>query len=74
MSQSLCEFPAGIVGQIQALGGNSDLSQRLRELGLGETAFIKKMGGSGPYLCQVNGTRLAIAREAAAFILVAPLR
>lgn len=74
MTVSLCDFPCGILCQISALTGDAGLCQRLRELGVGESAIIKKVGGSGPFLCQINGTRMAIAREAAAAVLVAPLR
>lgn len=74
MTVSLCDLPCGILCRIYALTGESNLCQRLRELGLGESAVIKKMGGSGPFLCQINGTRMAIAREAAAAMLVEPMR
>lgn len=74
MTTSLCDFPCGIFCRIQSLRGEAGLCQRLRELGIVETAVLKKTGGSGPYLCQINGARLALAREAAASVFVAPLR
>ncbi len=74
MTMSLCELPCGILCRVATLCGEASLCQRLRELGLGESAIIKKMSGAGPFLCQINGNRMAIAREAAASMLVQPLR
>ena len=68
---------AEIVYSIAGIDAETDQEEaitRLRELGLGESAIVRKMGGSGPFLCQINGTRMAIAREAAASMLVEPLR
>ena len=61
------------MGRIHALTGATDFCQRLRELGLGESTLITKVGGTGPFLCQVNGARVALGHGAAAQIVVMPL-
>ena len=73
MTILLSELPCGVFCQVAALVGDASLCQRMRELGLGESAIIKKVCGSGPFLCQINGTRMALARAAAASIVVQPL-
>ena len=70
----LCQLPAGSAGRVQALEGAAALCQRLRELGFGESAVVTKIGGHGPFLCSVNGARVALGHGAAAQILVTPLR
>jgi ferrous iron transport protein A len=42
-------------------------------MGFGEAAFVTKIGGSGPFICQVNGTRLALSHGAAMCIMVEQL-
>jgi ferrous iron transport protein A len=42
-------------------------------MGFGESAFVTKVGGSGPFICQVNGTRIALSHGAAMCILVEQL-
>lgn len=74
MTFPLCQLPIGSVGRIQILNGDSDFCQRLRELGLGESSLITKVGGTGPFLCQINGTRIALGYAAAAQIVVAPFQ
>lgn len=73
MTFPLCQLPIGAAGQVQALTGDSDFCQRVRELGFGESAVVTKISGRGPFVCQVNGARLALSHGAAAQILVAPL-
>lgn len=70
----LCQLPAGSVGRVRELTGDIHFCQRVREMGFGESAFVTKIGGSGPFICQVNGTRLALSHGAAMQILVEPLR
>jgi len=41
-------------------------------MGFGERAFVTKVGGHGPFICIVNGCRLALSHDAAAAILVEP--
>jgi len=66
----LCQLPAGTKGRVRELTGNSDFCQRVREMGFGESTFVTKIGGSGPFVCQVNGTRIALSHGAAMCILV----
>jgi ferrous iron transport protein A len=69
----LCQLPAGTMGRVRELTGDSDFCQRVREMGFGESAFVTKIGGRGPFICQVNGTRLALSHSAAMCVLVEPL-
>ena len=69
----LCQLPAGAIGRVRELSGNTDFCQRVREMGFGESAFVTKVGGNGPFICQVNGTRIALSHTAAMCILVEQL-
>ena len=69
----LCQLPAGALAKVRELTGNADFCQRVREMGFCETAFVSKIGGSGPFICQVNGTRIALSHGAAMCILVEQL-
>ncbi|MEO5961084.1 MAG: FeoA family protein [Opitutaceae bacterium] len=71
----LCQLPAGALGRVRELMGDADFCQRVREMGFGESAFVTKVGGtgSGPFICQVNGTRVALSHRAAMGILVEQL-
>lgn len=70
----LCQLPAGGVGLVRELAGKSEFCQRVREMGLGESACITKISGSSTILCQVNGNRIALSHDAAKNILVEQLR
>ena len=69
----LCQLPTGALGRVRELTGDTDFCQRVREMGFGESAFVTKVGGSGPFICQVNGTRIALSHTAAMCILVEQL-
>lgn len=69
----LCQLPAGSVGRVQEITGDAHFCQRVREMGFGETSFVTKISGSGPFVCQVNGTRIALSHGAAANIIVEPV-
>lgn len=69
----LCQLPAGTVGRVLELTGPAEFCQRVREMGLGESSFVTKVGGSGPFICQINGNRVALSHDAARAILVEPL-
>lgn len=73
MTLPLCQLPAGIMGRVHAITGDVSFCQRVRELGFGESAMITKIGGTGPFICQVNGTRIALGHGAAAQIVVTPV-
>lgn len=66
----LCQLPAGKAGRVRQIAGNADFCQRVREMGVGESAVVTKIGGSGPFVCAVNGNRIALSHEAARNILV----
>lgn len=66
----LCQLPAGKRGRVCELTGDTDFCQRVREMGFGEAAYVTKVGGSGPFICQVNGTRIALSHSAAMCIMV----
>jgi ferrous iron transport protein A len=69
----LCQLPAGGLGRVRELTGDADFCQRVREMGFGESSFVTKVGGSGPFICQINGTRIALSHGAAMRILVEQL-
>ncbi len=71
--QPLCQLPAGTMGRVRELTGNADFCQRVREMGFGESALVRKVGGRGPFICQVNGTRIALSHAAAMCILIEQL-
>ena len=66
----LCQLPAGSMGRVRELTGDFDFCQRVREMGFGESVFVTKIGGRGPFICQVNGKRIALSHGAAMCILV----
>jgi ferrous iron transport protein A len=66
----LCQLPAGSEGCVRELVGDADFCQRVREMGFGESARVTKVGGSGPFICLVNRTRIALSHSAAMCILV----
>jgi ferrous iron transport protein A len=66
----LCQLPAGAVGRVRELSGDASFCQRVREMGFGESAFVTKISGRGPFVCQINDTRIALSHGAARNILV----
>jgi len=69
----LCQLPAGAMGLVRQLAGKGEFCQRVREMGLGESACVTKISGSSTILCQVNGNRIALSHDAARAILVEQL-
>jgi ferrous iron transport protein A len=69
----LCQLPAGAMGRVCAITGEASFVQRLREMGLGEAALVRKVSGTTTILCQVNGTRIALNHDAARGIMVEQL-
>lgn len=69
----LCQLPAGSLGRIRELNGDPDFCQRVREMGFCETTFVAKISGSGPFICQINGLRVALSHGAARCIMVEPV-
>jgi ferrous iron transport protein A len=62
------------MGLVRELAGKSEFCQRVREMGLGESACVTKISGNGTILCQVNGNRIALSHDAARSIMVEQLR
>lgn len=71
--QPLCQLPVGATGFVRSLEGGGDFCQRVREIGLGESAVVTKVGGRGPFICRVNGNRLALNHDTARRIWVQPI-
>ena len=69
----LCQLPAGALGRVCALAGDAEFCQRVREMGIGESTFVTKISGTGPFVCQVNGNRIALSHGAAMLIHVEQL-
>jgi ferrous iron transport protein A len=77
---SRCEPPSGPLTLTSARCGNplrvlqiassSPHLQRLKELGLGESAEIQKLVDGSALICSIQGTRLAIGRALGSSILV----
>jgi len=72
-SLPLCQLPAGALGRVCALTGDVEFCQRVREMGIGESTFVTKISGTGPFVCEVNGNRLALSHSAAMLIHVEQL-
>ncbi|WP_221031617.1 FeoA family protein [Actomonas aquatica] len=66
----LCQLGAGESGLVCELQGEGTFKQRVRELGFGESATVKKISGRSTIICQVNGTRIALSHDAARRILI----
>jgi ferrous iron transport protein A len=69
----LCQLTVGATARICVINGDDSFAQRLREMGFGEAALVKKISGRSTSLCQVNGTRIALNHDAAMAILVEAL-
>jgi ferrous iron transport protein A len=61
------------MGRVKELTGDADFCQRVREMGFGESAYVTKVSGAGPFICQVKGNRVALSHSAAMRILVEQL-
>ncbi len=70
----LDQVRAGATVRIRRLGGDPGVSQRLREIGLGEDQLIRLVAKSANVICQVCNSRLALSSAVAAQILVEPVR
>lgn len=73
---SLCPLnrvKAGTVVCVRELAASQDVSDRLRELGLGEDSRIRLVSHQDSVICQVCNARVALSRKLAEAILVEPL-
>lgn len=70
-AMTLNQVKVGCDVQIRVLSGPS--CDRLRDLGFCEQLQVRKIAGGRNLICSICGTRMAISRELAEQILVAPL-
>jgi Fe2+ transport system protein FeoA len=66
----LSQVQAGAVVCIKRLATSPEMTNRLRELGLGEEQRIKLLARQSTYICQVCNARLAISGKLADAIMV----
>ncbi len=64
---------AGTVVCVKQLALAPDVSDRLREMGFGEEQRVRLVSNQATVICQVCNSRVAISRELAESILVAPV-
>jgi Fe2+ transport system protein FeoA len=69
----LSRVKTGAVVCIKELSTSPEISDRLRELGLGERQTIKLLSRQSNLICQVCNARLGISEELADAIWVEPL-
>ncbi len=67
---TLLSAPIGERLRLLELAGKPALCQRLREMGLCESAEIVKVSQGTALICQVCGTRLALSRDLARDIII----
>jgi Fe2+ transport system protein FeoA len=70
-AMTLNQVKVGCDVQIRVLSGPS--CDRLRDLGFCEQLQVRKIAGGRNLICSICGTRMAISRELAEQILVAPV-
>lgn len=70
-AMTLNQVGVGCDVQIRVLSGPA--CDRLRDLGFCEQLQVRKLSGGRNLICSVCGTRLAISRELAEQVLVAPV-
>ena len=63
----------GIAVRVRQLCASPELSDRLREIGLGEDQVVRLITNQTNFICQVCNTRLAISEQLAKLILVEPV-
>ncbi len=69
----LSHVEAGTVVCVKQLAAAPDLSDRLREMGLGEEQKIKLVRHGANVICQVCNARVGLSRKLAEAILVEPV-
>ena len=69
-SVTLNQVRVGCDVRIRVLNGPE--CERLRELGFCEQGRVRKLAGGRNLICSVSGTRMAISRELADQVWVAP--
>ena len=69
----LSQVRVGAAVRIRQLLTDPGISQRLREMGLGENQMLRLVSKSASLICQVCNARLALSEQIAALILVEPV-
>jgi Fe2+ transport system protein FeoA len=69
----LSRVRAGMAVRIKKLSAPPEVTQRLREIGLGEEQIIRLLIRSSNLICQVCNARLALSSQLAQMIIVEPL-
>ena len=69
----LSRVKSGTCVRIKQLSAPPEVSQRLREMGLGEEQQIKLISRQSNVICQVCNARLALSARLAEIIYVEPL-
>ena len=69
----LSHVEAGTVVCIKHLNATPDVSNRLREMGLGEEQHIRLVSHATNIICQVCNARLGISKKLAEQIMVQPM-
>ena len=68
--RSLCDVCCGTTVCIAELHGEPWLCHRLREMGLHETAFVKKISDNGALIVGVRDNHIALSEQLARNIIV----
>ncbi len=66
----LLKWPCGIAARVLRLEGDDEFKNRLRELGLCESAQVSVLQVNGSVLCQVQSSRFGLSRSAAEAVIV----
>jgi Fe2+ transport system protein FeoA len=69
----LSEVRVGAAVRVRQLRTDPGISQRLREMGLGENQMLRLVSKSASLICQVCNARLALSEQIAALIFVEPI-
>jgi len=69
----LNQVRVGAAVRIRQLRTDPTISQRLREMGLGENQMLRLISKSASLICQVCNARLALSEQIASLILVEPI-
>jgi ferrous iron transport protein A len=69
----LNQVKAGTVVCVKHLAASPAVSDRLREMGLGEEQKVKLLSGNSNIICQVCNARVGLSEELAQTILVEPV-
>ena len=69
----LSEVRVGAAVRVRQLRTDPGISQRLREMGLGENQMLRLVSKSASLICQVCNARLALREQIAALIFVEPI-